>query len=304
MVYTVTISPALDYALKLESLDEGMILRAISENLYAGGKGINVSNVLTQLEIPNVALGFVAGFTGAEIERRAHLLGVKTDFIRLPQGNSRINVKIRTADGTETAINARGCGIDDESLNEFYGKIDALGTGDFLVLSGSVPESLPDDVYEAILRRLCGKQAHCIVDAAGPLLRNALKCKPFLIKPNLEELCGLFGQAAETENAVFNLAKSLQCEGARNVLVSMGAEGSLLLTEAGERIRAPLARAATASTVGAGDSMVAGFLAGWLKYGDYQKALALGTAAGAATAFSEGIAKRGEIERVFESLEY
>jgi len=302
MVYTVTFNPALDYTLKLEGLTADSIQRSTRETFYAGGKGINVSNILTQLEIPNIALGFIAGFTGMEIERLVYGLGIIPDFIHLASGNSRINVKIRSADGTETDINARGCDLDEKALNEFYNKLDRLETGDYLVLSGSIPNSLPSDIYEQILHSLSGKKIECLVDATGELLLNTLKYNPFLIKPNKEELGELFGETVKTGDDVFRFAKALQDKGARNVLVSMGSEGGILLTEYGQSIQASAIHGRAVNTVGAGDSMLAGFLAGWIKYEDYQKALNLGTASGAATAFCEGIAAKDEILRLYNTL--
>jgi 1-phosphofructokinase len=301
MVYTVTFSPALDYTIRLETFAAGMIQKSSGESYYAGGKGINVSNVLTQLGIPNTALGFVAGFTGDEIEKLARALGITTDFIHMPSGNSRINVKIRPANGEETDINTGGCDIDNASLNEFYGKIEQIGTDDYLVLSGSIPRSLPQDIYETVLSKLSSKKVNCCVDATGGLLRNTLKYGPFLIKPNEEELGELFGETIRSEDDILRLAKLLRQEGARNILVSMGAKGAMLLTESEEKIKAPIVRGALVNTVGAGDSMLAGFLAGWLKYGDYKQALALGSASGAATAFCENIATGDEIQRLYES---
>lgn len=302
MVYTVTLNPALDYTLRLESLMTGSIQRSDFESFYAGGKGINVSNVLTQLQIPNVALGFVAGFTGGEIERLVHALGVKTDFVYISTGTSRINIKIRTAGGTETDINARGCKIDAVSLGEFFRKIDALRDGDYLVLAGSVPNSLSQDIYENVMRRLVAKEINYLVDAEGTLLEKTLKYNPFLIKPNKEELEELLGKTAKDDKDIILFAEELQKEGARNVLVSMGADGAILLAESGQRIKAPAVYGKVVNTVGAGDSMVAGFLAGWLKYGTYDKALSLGSAAGAATSFCENIAAREEIYGVLNVL--
>jgi 1-phosphofructokinase len=324
MIYTVTFNPALDYTLWLDSLEAGRIQNSVFESCVAGGKGINVSNVLTRLGAPNVALGFIAGFTGDEIERQVRSWGMDCGFIRLPGGASRINVKIRTAPGaaagaasrdtscpfgagpsgivTETDINARGPVIDADELGELYGRLAGLNCGDYLILSGSVPAPLPDDIYEKALVKVSGMGVNCVVDAAGALLRSTLKHRPFLIKPNKEELGALFGREIGSDADLRECAEKLQSEGAANVLVSKGGDGAALLTETGEFIAMAAPHGKPVSTVGAGDSMVAGFVAGWLEYGDYAKALAMGTAAGAATAFSEGIASRDGILAQFARL--
>jgi 1-phosphofructokinase len=334
MVYTVTFNPALDYTMWLEHLSPGRVQKSVRESIVAGGKGINVSTILTQLGIQNTALGFIAGFSGDEIERLVNGQGIKHEFIHLQNGNSRINVKIRTANGEETDINSSGCDIDKASLNQFYLKLDNISAGDYLILSGSVPNSLAPEIYETILGRYRTKGVHFVVDATGNLLRGTLKHAPFLIKPNKDEICELFGiptESIKTDDDLIRLAKSLQDDGARNVLISMGADGAMLLSETGEIIKTPGMRKATAyniaaheteqytipesseaseitdnniavNTVGAGDSMVAGFIAGWLLYGDYRKALALGAAAGTATAFSEGLAIKNDILKQFKTM--
>jgi len=310
MVYTVTFNPALDYVLKLDKLTKGTIQRSTSEDYHVGGKGINVSNVLTQLGIDNVAMGFVAGFVGDEIGRGIGKLGVRSDFIRLNEGNSRINVKIRSDYDlhnkfVETDINASGCDIGKEYLDEFFLRLDKITDGDYIVLSGSIPESVPQDIYESILKRLSVKNVNCVIDTGGGLLKNTLGFRPFLIKPNIDELCELF----EIKPCVMNFqddvkpyVRMLGDAGARNVLVSMGAAGAILLTEDGEFMSAPTVTGSPVSSVGAGDSMVAGFLAGWIRHGDYKEALLLGTAAGAATAFCEGMAGKEEILGIYGTL--
>ncbi|MDR2868840.1 MAG: 1-phosphofructokinase, partial [Deferribacteraceae bacterium] len=292
----------LDYTLHLETLRSDNIQRSYEEAFYPGGKGINVSNVLTRLDVPNVALGFVAGFTGNEIERLVKELGIQSKFVHIAAGNSRVNVKIRPQDGTETDINASGCDIDTPSLNAFYKQIEKLHDDDYLVVSGSVPKALPSNIYETILRRISSRPINCAIDATGKLLRSTLKYKPFLIKPNKEELGELFGQFVSTSDDVVRLAETLQKEGARNVLVSMGSDGAILVTEDHKMFRAQRIRGTVVNTVGAGDAMTAGFIAGWLKHGDYQKAINLGAAAGAATAFCESIATKDEIYSIFNTL--
>lgn len=302
MIYTVTFNPALDYAVYLDRFEHGATNRTAREELSCGGKGINVSLVLRELGVESVALGFLAGFTGDAIGARLRELGVRTDFIRLPAGMSRINVKIKFRG--ETEINGQGPDIDHSSLEALFAKLDCLAAGDTLVISGSIPRSLPADIYERILARLQGRDIRFVVDAAGPLLANVLPYHPFLIKPNhdeLGELCGTVLSPDDTE-AIARCARSLQERGARNVLVSMGGSGALLVTEDGPSFHQDVARGELVNSVGAGDSMVAGFLAGWQEKGDWAWALKLGTAAGGATAFSPALATGAEIQRVLHTL--
>ena len=279
MIYTVTFNPALDYVVRMDELALGQVNRTVSEDVQLGGKGINVSWVLRELGHENVALGFVAGFTGKAIEDGLAAKGVATDFIHLPAGLTRINVKLKA--GEETEINGKGPDISAEALEELLHKLDALGEGDVLVLAGSIPASMPSDVYESILARLEGKKVLCAVDATRDLLVNVLKYRPFVIKPNNHELGEIFGRTLTTDEEIRECAAKLQEQGARNVLVSMAGDGAMLLDENG---------------VCAGDSMVAGFLAGYLDSGDYEQALRVGSAAGSATAFSDVLATRPEIE--------
>lgn len=294
MIYTVTFNPALDYVVRMDALALGQVNRTASEDVQLGGKGINVSWVLRELGQENVALGFVAGFTGKAIEDGLAAKGVATDFIRLPAGLTRINVKLKA--GEETEINGKGPDISAEALEELLCKLDALGEGDVLVLAGSIPASMPSDVYESILARLEGKKVLCAVDATRDLLVNVLKYKPFLIKPNNHELGEIFGQVLTTDEEIRECAEKLQQQGARNVLVSMAGDGAMLLDENGGCHRLAAYKGKVKNSVGAGDSMVAGFLAGYLDTGDYAHALRVGSAAGSATAFSDVLATRPEIE--------
>lgn len=294
MIYTVTFNPALDYVVRMDALALGQVNRTASEDVQLGGKGINVSWVLRELGHENVALGFVAGFTGKAIEDGLAAKGVATDFIRLPAGLTRINVKLKA--GEETEINGKGPDISAEALEELFRKLDALGEGDVLVLAGSIPASMPSDVYESILARLEGKKVLCAVDATRDLLVNVLKYKPFLIKPNNHELGEIFGQVLTTDEEIRECAEKLQQQGARNVLVSMAGDGAMLLDENGGCHRLAAYKGKVKNSVGAGDSMVAGFLAGYLDTGDYAHALRVGSAAGSATAFSDVLATRPEIE--------
>ena len=294
MIYTVTFNPALDYVVRLPAFEPGAVNRTESEDIQLGGKGINVSCVLGQLGFKSVALGFVAGFTGEAVEAGLARRGVNADFIRLPEGLTRINVKIKAS--VETEINGRGPAIPPEALEELFQKLEHLGAGDVLVLAGSIPASLPSDIYQRILERLAPKGVLCAVDATGALLVKVLPYKPFLIKPNNHELGEIFGRTLSTDEEIVECARLLQQKGARNVLVSMAGDGALLLDEGGNVHRLEAFKGKVKNSVGAGDSMVAGFVAGWLEKGDYAWALRLGSACGSATAFSDTLATRTEIE--------
>ncbi len=300
MIYTVTFNPALDYVVHVDDFQLGEVNRTTAEEISYGGKGINVSVVLHNLGVENVALGFLSGFTGEEIERRVRSLGVKTDFIRLPSGFSRINVKIKA--DRESEINGQGPEIPPEAIAALFQRTDALREGDTLVLAGSIPHTLPEDIYERILSRLEGKGVRFVVDATNDLLVNVLKYRPFLIKPNNKELGEIFGRTLQNVEEIALYAGKLKDMGARNVLVSMGKEGALLAAEDGGTYRIGVAEGKVLNSVGAGDSMVAGFLAGYQEKGDYEYALRLGTAAGNATAFSLGIAAKEEILAVLERV--
>lgn len=297
MIYTVTLNPAVDYVVHLPAFAEGMTNRATGEEIYFGGKGVNVSLVLRELEVETTALGLVAGFTGAALEQHLCAAGVRTDFLQLTEGFTRINVKIKAPTG-ESEINGRGPAVPPEALEAFFEKLDSIGEGDTLVLAGSVPGSLPFDIYERMLVRLSGRGVRFVVDAEGALLRSVLPYRPFLIKPNRAELAGLAGHALCTDEEIVAVARELQTAGAQNVLVSLGGDGALLLDAAGGVHRAPAVGGPAVNTVGAGDSMVAGFLAG-IGQG-YAHALRLGIAAGSATAGLPGLAKRADILRLLE----
>lgn len=298
MIYTVTFNPALDYVVRLPAFEPGAVNRTESEDIQLGGKGINVSCVLGQLGFKSVALGFVAGFTGEAVEAGLARRGVSADFIRLPEGLTRINVKIKAS--VETEINGQGPAIPAGALEELFQKLDRLAAGDVLVLAGSIPASLPSDIYQRILERLAPKGVLCAVDATGELLVKVLPYKPFLIKPNNHELGEIFGRTLSTDEEIVECARLLQQKGARNVLVSMAGDGALLLDEGGNVHRLEAFKGKVKNSVGAGDSMVAGFVAGWLEKGDYAWALRLGSACGSATAFSDTLATRTEIESLLQ----
>lgn len=295
MIYTLTLNPAIDYVVQLDHpLTSGAINRTHAEVFQFGGKGINVSNVLRTLGQPTTALGFIAGFTGLGLEEELQKSGLATDFIRLPEGNTRINMKIKGSE--ETEINGSGPAIQEEAFCRLFAQLDKLVSGDVLVLSGSAPKSVSADIYASILRRLTGKAIATVVDASGPLLTKTLPHHPFLIKPNRQELEELFCTALSSDEEILSCARKLQMQGARNVLVSLAGQGALLLDEAGKVHRKPCPSGQIVNSVGAGDSMVAGFIAGWLQTGDYDYALRLGIAAGSATAFSLGLADKAAID--------
>ena len=298
MIYTVTFNPALDYVVRLPAFEPGSVNRTQSEDIQLGGKGINVSCVLGQLGFKSVALGFVAGFTGEAVEAGLARRGVNADFIRLSEGLTRINVKIKAS--AETEINGQGPHIPAQALEELFHKLEHLTAGDVLVLAGSIPSSLPSDVYQRILEKLAPKGVPCAVDATGELLVKVLPYKPFLIKPNNHELGEIFGRTLSTDGEIAECARLLQKKGARNVLVSMAGDGALLLDEGGSVHRLEAFKGKVKNSVGAGDSMVAGFIAGWLEKGDYAWALRLGSACGSATAFSDALATRAEIEALLQ----
>lgn len=304
MVYTVTLNPALDYEVLVDGFLPGSLNRTKRENMHFGGKGVNVSTVLHGLGVDTVALGFVAGFTGKALEDGLRAEGIRTDFVRLEEGLTRVNVKIRSGGGgQETEINSQGPAIPAPALESFFRKLDRLTAGDVLVLAGSLPAGLPGDAYQRILARVEGRGVLTVVDAARDLLRGALPYRPFLIKPNSFELGELFGKDGSlTNEEVLACAKSLQDQGARNVLVSMAGDGSLLLDEAGVQHRLGVPRGAVRHSVGAGDSMVAGFLAGWLEKRDYAAAHRMGAAAGSATAFSDGLATGPEVRALLAAF--
>lgn len=291
MIYTVTFNPAVDYVVHLNAFTPGETNRSVSEEVYFGGKGINVSIILAQLGMESTALGFVAGFTGEALEKALVAGGTRTDFIRLPEGMTRINVKMKG--DCETEINASGPRIDAASLEKLFAKLEVLQAGDTLVLAGSVPGSLPADIYEQILKKLSGRGIRFVVDATGKLLLNVLKYRPFLIKPNRAELEEICGRKLDTQEKLVEGASELKAMGAQNVLISLGKDGALLLDEHGKVHTYEVLGGKPVNTVGAGDSMVAGFIAGCEK--GYEHALLMGVAAGGATACAKGLATREEI---------
>ena len=300
MIYTVTFNPSLDYIVSVDDFRLGLTNRTSSELILPGGKGLNVSMVLGNLGIDNTALGFVAGFTGAEIARRVEQMGVKSDFISIRGGISRINLKLKSIDGTE--INGCGPEIDRAAVEKLMEKLDILGQGDVLVLAGSIPKSMPDDIYRTILKRLDKKGVMTVVDATRELLVNVLEYHPFLVKPNNHELGEIFGVELTTREAVIPYAEKLKNMGAGNVLVSMAGEGAVLAAGDGKVYKAPAPAGKLVNGVGAGDSMVAGFLAGWMEQKDYEHAFHMGIAAGSASAFSEFLATKEEVMTIYRQL--
>ena len=302
MIYTITFNPAIDYIVYINDFKLGSVNRAEAEELYFGGKGINVSIILKELGVDSKALGFVAGFTGDAIEQGILEMGVKTDFVHLPKGCSRINVKLKS--GEETDMNGQGPEIDSTSMETLYYKLDKLSNGDTLILAGSIPKALPQDIYENIMFRLSGKKLKVVVDATKALLMNVLKYRPYLIKPNIHELGELFNVELHTVEDILPYAEQLQKKGARNVLVSMGGEGAVLIDEKKNVHRCKACSGKPINTVGAGDSMLAGFLAGLIeKENDLEYAMHLAAAAGGATAFSKGLAKKDEIFELLKQFE-
>ena len=301
MIYTVTFNPSLDYIVRMDSFATGEINRVNYEQVLAGGKGINVSIVLKNLGQNNTALGFLAGFTGEEIKRQLHEIGVTNDFVQLNQGFSRINVKAKAEN--ETEINGQGPDIDEAKLEELFTKLDQLQADDTLVLAGSIPKTLPDDIYQQIMARLNGKGIRIIVDAEKKLLLNVLQYHPFLIKPNNHELGDMFGVTLTTDAEIIEYAKKLQAKGAQNVLISMAGDGAILLTTDGTTYKCPAPKGKLVNSVGAGDSMVAGFITGFNESaGDFKTAFHMGVATGSASAFSDNLATRHEVEALLKTI--
>lgn len=293
MIYTVTFNPSLDYIVTVEHFTCGVVNRTKEEIIYPGGKGINVSMVLKNLGYENTALGFLAGFTGDKLQKLLEEKGIATDFIRVEKGMSRINVKLRSEE--ETEINGQGPAIEASDIAKLYGKLDRLEDGDILVLAGSIPDVMPGSMYMDIMKHLEGKHLKIVVDATKDLLVNVLKYHPFLIKPNNHELGEIFGVTIEDKDAVVAYAKKLQEMGAGNVLVSMAGEGAVLVTEEGTVFKAEAPQGKVRNSVGAGDSMVAGFLAGYLENHNYADAFRMGVCTGSASAFSEELATKAEV---------
>ena len=300
MIYTVTFNPSLDYIVSVNDFQLGLTNRTDSELILPGGKGINVSTILMNLGIDSTAFGFAAGFTGEKIIREVEAMGIRSDCIKIDSGISRINLKLKNIDGTE--INGSGPEISEEKIEELLRKLDILGEGDILVLAGSIPASMPADMYSTIMERLQHKNVTFIVDATKDLLINVLKYKPFLIKPNNHELGELFDVKLTTREEVIPYGKKLQKQGARNVLISMAGEGAVLVAEDGSVYEAPAPKGTLVNAVGAGDSMVAGFTAGWIEKKDYRHAFYMGVSAGSASAFSEYLATKEEIMDLYEKV--
>lgn len=301
MIYTVTFNPAIDYVVNIDQMVFGITNRSSGENYYYGGKGINVSTILSNLGLDNIALGFVAGFTGDAIEKGANNAGIKTDFIHLKEGISRINIKIKSAE--ETEINCQGPNITQEDIDKLFAQLEEIKSGDTIVLAGSIPNTLPQDIYEKILHRLSNRGIRFVVDATQKLLMNVLKYKPFLIKPNKQELSEMFSVEVKTQEDIIKYGKKLQEMGAVNVLVSLGGDGALLIDEFSKIHTIGVIKGGKIiNTVGSGDSMVAGFVAGYMEKNDYAYALKLGTACGCATAMLPGLATKEKINELLKKI--
>lgn len=301
MIYTVTFNPAIDYIVRLPQLNIGDINRVDYEQVLRGGKGINVSIVLQNLGISNIALGFVAGFTGQEIIRQLQKLGCHCDFISLPDSFSRINIKIKTTEN-ETEINGQGPTIPQIAIDKLFSKLNTLQENDILILAGSIPQSLPDNIYEQILTHLATKKIHIVVDATKDLLLNTLKFRPFLIKPNIHELEELFPTSLDTSAEIIQHAQKLQKLGAKNVLISLGKDGAILVDEYNIVHQSNAPKGKLINSVGAGDSMIAGFLAGYKQTKDYHQAFLMGLATGSSSAFSSDLATKDEVLKLLDKL--
>lgn len=300
MIYTMTFNPSLDYIMKVKDFNLGVVNRTYEESIFPGGKGINVSIVLGNLGIENKAFGFIAGFTGEEIEKKVKNSGCIAEFIKLKEGNSRINVKLKSKE--ESEINAQGPKIDKDAIESLYKKLDEIKNGDILVLAGSIPNTLPSDMYENIMKYLNDKDIKVIVDATKDLLLNVLKYKPFLIKPNKHELEEMFNVSINSEEEIIKYAKKLQDMGAINVLISMAGDGAILINENGEVLKHKAPKGEVKNSVGAGDSMVAGFTAGYIMKQNYKDALKYGIATGSASAFSEDLATKEKVKEILEMI--
>ena len=294
MIYTVTFNPSIDYIVDVKNFELGSVNRTSTELMFPGGKGINVSMVLSNLGFENTALGFLAGFTGKSVQKMLEVNGVNADFIEVEEGLTRINIKIRAQQ--ESEINGMGPAIKESDIEKLYEKLDNIKDGDILVLAGSIPAVMPETMYSDIMEHLKDKDVKIVVDATKDLLLNVLKYKPFFIKPNNHELGEIFDVELNTRDEVVPYAKKMQEKGARNVLVSMAGEGAVLVAEDGQVYKSPCPEGKVKNSVGAGDSMVAGFIAGYLESGDYKKALNKGLVTGSASAFSDNLATKEEVE--------
>lgn len=300
MIYTVTLNPSIDYTVRLDSFIPGITNRTICEEYHIGGKGINVSCILSELGIKNKAIGFTAGFTGKAIEDDLRLKGIEADFIRLKDGISRINIKLKAKE--ESEINCQGPSISEEEFETLLKKTDMIEDGDTIVIAGSIPNTLPSNSYEKILKRLKGHDVRIVIDAAKNLLTDSLKYRPFLIKPNKQELSEIFNADIKNNSDIEKYVCELKRMGARNVIVSLGSGGAVLFDETGHKYRSGVINKKVISTVGSGDSMVAGFIAGYEQTHDYSHAFMLGTACGNATAFSNGLATKEKINEILNLL--
>lgn len=302
MIYTLTYSPTIDYLVYVDDLKIGQLNLMDRDTYFYGGKGVNVSQVLNNLGVDNTALGFIAGFTGEEIERGLNDMGIRTDFIRLPQGHSRINIKIKGQE--ETEINALGPVVDNDSMELLYSKLEQIGADDTLILAGRMSLGMQSDIFARVMQNLPYRDTKVVIDTTGEMLLNALPFRPFLIKPNQYELGDLFHKeySALDVDSIVSAAHSLQNKGARNVLISLAADGAVLVTEEGKVYYQTAPAGIVVNSVGAGDSMVAGFMAGYLKYGNYEDAFVMGIAAGSESAFREGLATGDEIEQLFRLI--
>lgn len=300
MIYTITFNPSLDYIIQVDNFKPGIINKTKFEEILPGGKGINVSIVLSNLGHESTALGFMAGFTGKEIEHKLESFGAKTDFIHVKNGLSRINVKMKSNE--ETEINGMGPDIQEEDIQALFHQLEQLTQEDVLVISGSIPSTLPDDMYEQIMEKVQEKKIKVVVDATNNLLMKVLKYKPFLIKPNNHELGEIFGVELNTKEEVIPYAKKLQEMGAQNVLISMAGEGAVFIADNHEVLQSGAPKGTVVNSVGAGDSMVAGFLAGYLETNEYHKAFINGLCCGSASAFHVGLATKEQVEEVKQTL--
>lgn len=294
MIYTLTVNPSLDYIVDIEHFDEGKVNRTKSEILNPGGKGINVSIVLTNLGLENKALGFTAGFTGKQIEDMLCAKNVKSDFIHINKGFSRINVKMRAQE--ESEINGRGPEITKADLDLLFARLEKLNQDDILVLAGSIPVDLPKTFYSDIMKALSPKGVKFVVDATGDLLKKSLEFKPFMVKPNNHELGEIFGVELKTKEDVAPYAQKFREMGAQNVLVSMAGQGALLAAADGNIYQGPAPQGKLINSVGAGDSMVAGFITGYLQSKSYKDALKMGLCTGSASACSEELATKEVVD--------
>lgn len=300
MIYTVTLNPSLDYFVTVDPFELGKTNRTLSEQMVPGGKGLNVSMMLRNLGVESTALGFTAGFVGREIVDCIEARGIQASFVMLQEGNSRINVKIKNIEGTE--INGQGPNIPEEKLEQMMHVVQSMNSEDYLVLAGSIPGSVPKSIYKDMMSTVASKGVEVIVDATGELLMQVLPFKPFLIKPNNHELGALFGVEISERAEVLPYARELQKAGARNVLVSMAGQGAVLLAENGQVYEMDAPKGTLVNAVGAGDSMVAGFLTGWIESKDYEQAFKMGVCAGSASAFSEDFASREEVEALLKEI--